>query len=57
MHLDEAIEVAKTISNGDAAAVLFVLLPLAHGSTDKETVMKNKRILEDKVLSLLCFNV
>ncbi|CAK9107673.1 unnamed protein product, partial [Durusdinium trenchii] len=55
LHLDEAIEVAKTISNGDAAAVLFVLLPLAHGSTDKETVMKNKRILEDKVLSVLEF--
>ena len=53
MLIDEAVEVAKTVSNGDSNAILCALLPLQHASTDKETVMKNKRVLEDKIMGLL----
>lgn len=47
--LDEAISVAQTVSAGDAGAVLFTLLPIPHGSTDKDVVMKHRRVLEDKI--------
>lgn len=49
MMLDEAISVAQTVSAGDAGAVLFTLLPIPHGSTDKDVVMKHRRVLEDKI--------
>ena len=49
LQIDEAVEVAKTICNGDPASALFALMPLCHASTDKQTVKGNKRILEDKI--------
>ena len=53
MILDEAIDVAKTVCAGDQSAALFALLPLHHGSSDKTVVLKNRRLLEDKILKFL----
>ena len=51
--LDEALEVAKSVSNGDPNAVLFALLPMQHASTDREIVKKNNRQLDDKIFGNL----
>ena len=51
--LDEALEVAKSVSNGDSNAVLFSLLPMLHASTDREIVKKNLRQLDDKIFGNL----
>ena len=47
--IDEGVEVAKTVCNGDAGAALFSMYPVPHGSTDKFTVKNNRRIFDDKV--------
>ena len=51
--MDEAISVAKAISNSDARSVLFAMLPVAHAGTDKFTVLKNKRTVEDAIMEPL----
>lgn len=55
--IDEAVDVGKTISNGDSSAVLWAHLPLWHASTDKFTVKNNKRMLEDKLMQSLANGV
>ena len=52
--LDEAIEAAKTVLNGNTAAVMLVLLPHQHGNVPAH-VLKSRRLLEDKLLPLLGF--
>lgn len=55
--LDESVDVARTVSAGDESAVLFTLFPIGHGGTDKLVTMKNKRLLEDRIvkpLGLFC---
>ena len=54
--MDEAVEVAKTVCNGDASAAVFALLPAMHGSTDKFTVKNNRRILDEKIYQYLFRN-
>lgn len=51
--MEEAIETAKSICNSDPSAVLLVLHPLEHASTDKVNVTKNRRNLEDTLMGLL----
>ena len=53
MVIDEAIEVAKAILNGNSNYCLFVLMPVPHGSTDSKTTVKNRRLAEDKCMAYL----
>ena len=53
--MDEATQVAVSVSNGDPSAILFVLLPIQHSSTDATVVRQNKRTVEDKLMQLLVF--
>lgn len=53
MAVDEAIEFAKAISNGDSDSVLFVMHPVPHASTDSKIVIRNRRLAEDKIMSFL----
>lgn len=53
MLIDEATSVAVSVSNGDSAACLMVLLPVVHASTDPTVVRRNKRIVEDKLMPWL----
>ena len=50
--IDEAIEAAKTVLNGNSSSVLLVLLPHHHGSTPAG-ILKNRRLLEDKLIGFL----
>lgn len=53
MVIDEAIEVAKALLNGNSNYCLFVLMPVPHGSTDSKTTVKNRRLAEDKCMAYL----
>ena len=54
MVVDEGLDVAKSISNSDAAAILLILQPLFHGSVEAKLVVRNRRLVEDKVMAKLC---
>lgn len=53
MVIDEAIECSKAVLNGSDTSCMLVLMPLAHGSTDSKTTVKNRRLAEDKCMALL----
>lgn len=53
VQIEEAISVAKAVSNSDSKAVLFVLMPMIHSATDKFTILKHKRTLEDALMESL----
>ena len=47
--VDDAVELAKSISASFAQAVIFALKPQHHGSIESTTVIAHRRILEDKL--------
>ena len=47
--MDNAVELAKSISASFAQAVIFALKPQHHGSIESTTVIAHRRILEDKL--------
>lgn len=49
--MDDALDVAKGISCANPNCILFVLLPQLHPSTEKPVVVKNRRDIEDKLMS------
>ena len=51
--MDEAVEVAKSVCNGDMNACLLALMPVQHSSVSQSTVVEKKRSLEDKLMSPL----
>lgn len=48
--VDEASEVAKSVSAGSDKAILFVLTPMTHSNTDQPNVMQKRRTLEDTLM-------
>lgn len=53
LDIDEAIQVARSMTNGDPNCILLVLLPQIHSGIAQETVTMNRRALEDKLSGLL----
>ena len=51
--LDEGIQVARAICNSNANSVLLVLQPMVGAVAAQSAVMKNRRDLEDKLMSHL----
>ena len=51
--IDDAIDVAKSLCNASALAALLILEPVVHSSVSQLAIVKKRRYLEDKVLSLL----
>ena len=51
--MDEAIELARTISSSCSQALIFTLSPQLHGSIDNTTVVTHRRLLEDKLMAFL----
>ena len=47
--VDEAIGLAHTVCSGNPNSLCFLMLPQHHTSTSKATVLKNRRLMEDKV--------
>ena len=52
--VDDALDVAKSISCANPNAVIFVLAPQIHPSTDQSSVIGHRRALEDKMMASLC---
>lgn len=48
--MDEAVSLCQAVSSGNPNTLAFFLLPQWHSSTSKTTVLKNRRLLEDKVV-------
>ncbi|CAK9076978.1 unnamed protein product [Durusdinium trenchii] len=51
--IDEAISLSHAISSGNTNTLCFACLPQIHSSTTTATVMKNRRLLEDKLLACM----
>ena len=52
--VDDALDVAKSISFANPNALIFVLSPQIHPSTDQSSVISHRRSLEDKMMAILC---
>ena len=50
--IDEAVNLAQGITTGNSNSVSFWLLPQWHSSTAKGSVLKHRRLLEDKIVGL-----
>ena len=53
LAIDEAIQLCASVSTGNNRTLCWFQLPQWHSSTQKETVVKNRRLLEDKILASL----
>ena len=51
--MDDALEVAKTICNGNNCAALLVLTPVVHTTSAQMAIMTKRRQLEDKLFTRL----
>ena len=57
LSIDEAISVCQSVSSGNQRTLCWFMLPQWHSSTSKTTVVKNRRLLEDKVLGNLIYKL
>ena len=56
--LDQALQGAKSILNGNENSAMFLLCPVSVGKVDQHAIMTKKRLLEDKTMSILsCYDV
>ena len=53
ISIDEAINVIQSTCSGNSSTMAFILLPQYHSSTSKTVVLKNRRLLEDKLVGCL----
>ena len=44
---------ASVVTSGSDKTMLLVLEPQHHGSMDKHSILKHRRLLEDKIISFL----
>ena len=51
--MDESVTLAQGVASGNNGTLSFWLLPQWHSSTGKASTLKNRRLLEDKVLGCL----
>ncbi|CAK9109101.1 Uncharacterized protein SCF082_LOCUS50712, partial [Durusdinium trenchii] len=49
ISIDEAIQLCASVSSGNTSSVAFFCMPQCHSSTKRDSVLKNRRLLEDKV--------
>ena len=51
--MDEATDLAKSLANHNGNCLVFALMPIIHQATDRQTVVQNRRNIEDKLMSTL----
>lgn len=51
--MEDACEAARSITTANPNAALFVLFPLVHSSVEKSATIKNRRLIEDRLLQRL----
>lgn len=49
--LDEAIDAASSLANGNENAALLVLTPVVHSNVAQHAIVKKRRQLEDKLFA------
>ena len=53
LSIDESINLIQSTCSGNGNTMAFAMLPQYHSSTHKGTVLKNRRLLEDKIVGCL----
>ena len=53
LAVDEAVQLCQSVSSGNQKTIAWFLLPQYHSSTSQCTVLKNRHLLEDKVVAIL----
>ena len=53
LSIDEGINVMQSACTGNSSTMGFVMLPQYHSSTSKAVDLKNRRLLEDKLVGCL----
>ena len=51
--MDESLNLCQAVTGGNSSSMGFILMPQAHSSTTHTAIVKNRRLLEDKALSIL----
>lgn len=57
LSIDEAISIAQSVSSGNNRTLAFICLPQTYSSTKRDVVLKNRRLMEDKVGSFFGLHV
>ena len=47
--IDEAMDLFQAVTGGNSNSMAWIMQPMLHSSTDKLTVIKHRRLLEDKL--------
>lgn len=53
LAIDESIQLCQSVCSGNPRTLCWFMLPQWHSSTKKETVIRNRRMIEDKVYGSL----
>lgn len=54
--VDQAVDCSRAILNGNENAALLVLTPVQQSNAERQTVIKKRRVLEDKLMAKLELN-
>ena len=57
LAIDECVQLCQAVTQGNTQTVSFWCIPQWHSSAQKVTVLKNRRLMEDKIVATLCFAV
>ena len=57
LTVDEAVTLSQGVASGNSGTVAFWLLPQWHSSMNRTSTLKNRRLLEDKVLGSLAMSL
>ena len=61
LAVEEALSLLQAVAGGNSSTVGLVLLPFNHSSTSWTSILKNRRILEDKCSAMpgkwICFKL
>lgn len=49
--MDEAVSLARSVCAASADIICFCLLPVVHGSTTQQVVVKHRRHVEDLMMA------
>ena len=53
LSIDESITLGQAVCSGNANSSMFILLPQPHSSCSLVTILKHKRLVEDKMVATL----
>lgn len=57
LTIDEAVTLCQSVCSGNPSTLAWIMLPQYYTSSSKHSVLKNRRLLEDKLLGCLFSNI